>query len=161
MEYLGHVILRARVATNQYKIQAIRNWPIPSNLKQLRGFLGLLGYYRRFIKDYAKISDALTKLLKGGTDFSWNKEAEVAFITLKQAITSASILALPNYQLPFITETDASGSGIGVVLMQQGHHLAYISKVLAPRHQSLLAYSFLPSFLLLKNGTHILLVGNL
>lgn len=86
------------------------------------------------------MSHALTKLLKGGIEFSWNTKAEEAFITLKKALTSALVLALPNYELPFIIETDASGNGIGTVLMQQGHPLAYISKVLSPHHQSLLVY---------------------
>lgn len=92
----------------------------PTNLKQLRGFLGLSGYYRRFIHNYASIVGPLTALFKKDASH-WNDQAAVAFTSLKAAITSAPMFALPNCNRPFIIEADASSSGIGVVLSQDKH----------------------------------------
>ncbi|PNY16671.1 retrotransposon-related protein, partial [Trifolium pratense] len=139
IEYLGHIVTGQGVSMDKEKVQAVLNWPIPKNVKQLRGFLGLTGYYRRFIQSYAKIASPLTDLLKK-EEFRWNEQAEQAFQKLKVAMTSAPVLALPNFKLPFILETDASGVGIGAVLQQQGHPIAYFSKKLVPRNQKKSAY---------------------
>jgi len=117
----------------------MQNWPTPANVKQLRGFPGLIGYYRKFIKGYSLLSKLLADLLKKNA-FSWSDKAEQAFLKLKEAMTTAPVLALPNLQDQFVIETDASGSGIGAVLMQQGQPIAYVSKPLAPRHQGLSTY---------------------
>lgn len=109
------------------KIQAVLEWPTPTNIKQLRGFLELTGYYRRFIKGYAHISAPLTDLLRK-YNFKWNVEAEAALTQLKTAMTIAPVLAVPNFTQPFILETDASGIGVGDVLGQNGHPIAYFSK---------------------------------
>ena len=116
------------------KVAVVLDWPRPLNLKQPRGFLGLTGYYCRFIKGYASLASPLTDLLKKDS-FSWNTKAEEAFITLKEAITASPILALLDFSHPFTLETDASGSGIGAVLSQNAHPVAYFSKKLSPRLQ--------------------------
>ncbi|MCH80874.1 Ty3/gypsy retrotransposon protein, partial [Trifolium medium] len=139
IEYLGHMVTGHGVSMDKDKVQAVINWPTPKNVNQLRGFLGLTGYYRRFIKSYAKIASPLTDLLKKAA-YEWNDQAELAFQQLKTAITSAPVLALPNFHKPFILETDASGVGIGAVLHQEGHPIAYFSKKLVPRNQKKSAY---------------------
>lgn len=95
--YLGHVISDKGVATDESKIQTIRDWPTPTNLKELRGILGVTGYYRKFIKHYAILSQPLTQLLKKGFLFVLTSETEKAFQVLKQALISAPILALPDF----------------------------------------------------------------
>lgn len=139
VEYLGHFITVEGVSTDPRKIEAVQQWPTPTTLKQLRGFLGLAGYYRKFIRGYGLISRPLTDLLKKD-GFLWNAKAADAFAALKLALTSAPVLALPNYTLPFVVETDASGTSIGAVLMQDDHPIAFISKGLAPRHMALSVY---------------------
>lgn len=116
VEYLGHVISKEGVAMNTKKIQTVVDWPLPKNFTHLREFLGLAGYYRRFIRNFAKLSAPLTSLLKANNTFVWTDSSTVAFNLLKEALTSALVLALPNFDIPFVIETDASGSGIGVVL---------------------------------------------
>ncbi|GJX99564.1 ty3-gypsy retrotransposon protein [Tanacetum coccineum] len=100
----------------------MQKWPIPSTLKQLRGFLGLTGYYRRFIKDYASISQPLVALTKKDA-FKWNSSAELAYNKLKESMVKAPVLALPNFEQEFVVETDASDKGIGAVLCQNSHHI--------------------------------------
>lgn len=120
------------MATNPHKIQAIIDWPLPTGLKQLRGFLGLTGYYRRFIKGYGSICKPLTQLLKKDV-IGWNEEVTAAFNLLKRVMKSAPVLALPNFNRTFIVETDASMTRVGAVLMQEGHLIAFISKSLGPK----------------------------
>ena len=115
------------------KVQAIYEWPPPTNVTQLRGFLGLTGYYRRFIKAYAKIDAPLTELLKKD-GYLWTEETETTFLRLKEAMMTTPVLGLPNFQQPFILETDASGIGIGAMLHQNGHPNAYFSKQTCTTH---------------------------
>jgi len=139
IDYLGHSISSKGVHMDKIKVQAIVDWQQPKNVKQLRGFLGLTGYYRRFIRNYATIAAPLTNMLKKDA-FQWNDYATEAFQRLKQAITSQPVLALPNFNLPLKLETDASGSGIGAVLKQVNHPIAYFSKKLSPLMQQKSAY---------------------
>lgn len=117
----------------------MRDWPVPTTLKQLRGFLGLAGYYRRFIQGFGVICKPLTDLTKKDK-FKWHHTAQEAFLQLKEALTQSLVLALPDANKTFIVETDASGYGIGTVLMQEGHPIAFISKALSPRHAAMSVY---------------------
>jgi len=128
------------VSTDESKISTIVHWTTPTTLKELRGFLGITGYYRKFIRHYAVISQPLTALLKKGAMFIWTNLTETTFTTLKNALVTAPVLALPNFQLPFTIETDASDTGIGAVLSQQNHPIAFVSKSLGPRNKGLSVY---------------------
>ena len=139
VEYLGLVISAEGVSTDPDKIKAVQNWPQPQNVTQLRGFLGLTGYYRRFVKGYGVICKPLTNLLKKN-QFRWTTEATEAFQTLKKNMISLPVLALPNFSKKFIVKTDALGVGIGAVLLQGGHPLAFFSKALSVKHQAMSVY---------------------
>lgn len=134
IEYLGHTVSEKGVEMEKSKVEAILRWPSPTNIKQLRGFLGLSGYYRRFIHHYASIAHPLTELLKKDK-FQWDSKAQDAFQKLKDNITSAPVLKMPDFSNPFILETDASGVGIGAVLSQERHPIAYFSKKLTDAMQ--------------------------
>uniref|UniRef100_A0A8R7K3Q3 Reverse transcriptase domain-containing protein n=1 Tax=Triticum urartu TaxID=4572 RepID=A0A8R7K3Q3_TRIUA len=140
LEYLGHIISGAGVQTDPAKIAAVQNWPVPTNVKQVRGFLGLTGYYRKFIKNYGIISRTLSDLLKKDVIFQWTPTVEAAFQSLKTALAQAPVLALPDFKKTFMIETDASNNGIGAVLMQEGHPISYLSKALGPKAQALSTY---------------------
>ncbi|KAL4574559.1 hypothetical protein LXL04_021392 [Taraxacum kok-saghyz] len=137
--YLGIVIQQNCISVDHSKIAVIRDWPKPSNVRALRGFLGLAGYYRKFIKGYGIIAVPLTSMLRRN-NFEWNGESELAFVNLKEALSCSPVLALPYFTQQFIVECDASGSGIGAVLQQQGHPVAFFSRKLGDRHHKLPAY---------------------
>jgi hypothetical protein len=121
------------------KVQAIHDWPVPRSARAVRGFLGLAGYYRKFVHNFGAVAAPLTALLtKDG--FAWGDEAAAAFSALKTAVTSAPVLALPDFSKPFVVECDASSHGFGAVLIQEGHPIAYFSRPVAPRHRALAAY---------------------
>lgn len=140
INYLGHQISSAGVATGDEKIQAVRDWPRPDSVRKLREFLGLAGYYRKFVQNFGIISRPLTDMLKKGTLFIWTPTADTTFQELKKALVQASVLALPDFRKKFVVETDASATGVGAVLMQDSHPVAYLSKALRPHNMGLSVY---------------------
>jgi hypothetical protein len=128
------------VSTDPEKIVAIQSWLTPKNLKQLRSFLGLAGYYRKFVKSFEIICKPLIELVKKHTLFIWTDSHQQTFAALKEALVEAHVLALPDFTKQFQLEIDATDLGVGVVLMQQGHPLAFINKALGPRTKGLSTY---------------------
>ena len=115
VEYLGHYISGQGVQNDPKKIATILQWPLPKNQKDLKSFLGLTSYHKRFIKGHAHICRPLTDLLKQN-GFSWHEKADAAFHALKEAMTTTPVMAIPNYTLPFEVETVAFSTSIGAVL---------------------------------------------
>ncbi|XP_039855366.1 uncharacterized protein LOC120713480 [Panicum virgatum] len=139
IQYLGHIISADGVAMDPAKVQAVHDWPQPRSARAMRGFLGLAGYYRRFVRDYGAIAAPLTALLRK-EGFHWSAEATAAFEALKMAVTSAPMMRLPDFDQQFVVECDASTHGFGAVLVQDKHPIAFFSRPVAPRHRSLAAY---------------------
>ncbi|XP_057870539.1 uncharacterized mitochondrial protein AtMg00860-like [Cryptomeria japonica] len=118
--YLGHVISVDGVKVHEEKIQAIRDWPCPRNITELRGFLYLCAYYGRFVRGFSQLAAPLTYLTKRGA-FRWIEQAQGVFDRLKEVMSTCLVLALPNFSQPFVLECDASDVSIGVALMQNKH----------------------------------------
>jgi hypothetical protein len=137
--YLGHVISEGGVAMDADKVAAVASWPLPRSARGLRGFLGLTGYYRKFIKDFSLITAPLTRLLWRDA-FAWDDDAQAAFNALKHALTTRLVLQMPDFSKLFVVDCDASGAGFGAVLHQGTGPLAYFSKSFAARHLKLAAY---------------------
>ncbi|KAD7477187.1 hypothetical protein E3N88_00323 [Mikania micrantha] len=139
VSFLGHIVSREGVQVDQDKISAVESWPVPTNVKEVQGFLGLTGYYRRFVRHYGLIARPLTCLTKKD-GFHWNDEAQAAFLKLKQALILAPVLRLPNFSSPFVVESDASSEGVGAILIQDDHPIAYFSKALSFNNRLKSAY---------------------
>ena len=119
VSFLGHVISSQGIGTDPEKIKAVVDWPVPTSVAEVRAFLGLAGYYRRFVRDFAKIASPLHALTNKNCKFHWSKEAEKSFNELKIALTTPPVLAMPNDSGEFILDTDASDQAIGAVLSQR------------------------------------------
>jgi hypothetical protein len=125
--FLGHMISSEGIVVDPSKVRDILDWEPPKSIQQVRSFLGLPGYYRRFIPNFSKISKPITELLKKGTKYVWSKECDEAFQTLKKLLTTSPVLAQPDIAKLFDVYCDASGTGLGCVLMQEGRVISYSS----------------------------------
>ena len=135
VEYLGHVVSQGGVAADPKKVEAVQAYPVPTNWKSIRSFLGLASYYRRFIPNSSSVARPLHILTQKNVQFNWTMECQKAFDTLKKLLTQAPLLAYPDFTQPFMLETDASVEGLGAVLAQQKpdlsvHPIAYASRTL-------------------------------
>lgn len=139
VEYLGHILSAQGLAVDPVKIKAIQQWPPPRSVREVRSFLGLAGYYRRFIHHYAAIAGPLSDLLRKDA-FIWTDIEQHAFDSLKHKLGSTPVLTLPDFSQEFHVETDASGHGIGAILSQRGHPIAYFSQKITPRMQKASTY---------------------
>ena len=120
VRFLGHVVSVQGVSTDPEKIRAIVDWPTPTCVKDVRSFLGMVGCYRRFIRDFSTVARPMNQLLEKDVPFAWNEDVDRSFQVLKKALSSAPILSFPDFSLPFLVDTDASNSGLGAVLSQVG-----------------------------------------
>jgi len=118
ISFLGHIVSKDGISTDPSKIQLIKDWPVPRNIKELRGYLGLTGYYRKFIHNYSQIVTPLNQLLKKNRPFEWDEQCQASFDDLKEKMQRPPVLTLPNYTDTFVLDTDASGDCIGAVLSQ-------------------------------------------
>ena len=128
--FLGFVVNKNGVHLDPKKIKAIQEWPTPQNVGDVRSFHGLASFYRRFVPNFSSLASPLHELVKKYTPFCWTEKHEQAFKRLKGQLTNAPILHLPNFAKTFELQCDASGVGIGVVLLQGGHPIAYFSEKL-------------------------------
>jgi len=119
LRYLGHIIDREGIRTDPEKISAVANWPDPRTVKQIRQFIGMASWYRRFIANFSTITAPLTNLTKKNARWVWGPDQNEAFLTIKEKLTSAPVLACPDFARRFYLQTDASTSGLGTVLTQQ------------------------------------------
>ena len=166
--YLGHIVSSEGVSTDKEKTEAIRTWPRPNSVREVRGFLGLASYYRRFVEGFANIARPLHQLTEKGRQFEWSPECQEAFDELKKRLTSTPILAYPDVNGTFILDTDASNDGIGGVLSQvqdgQERVIAYGSRVLSKpernycvtRKELLAVVHYLKYFRQYLYGRHVL-----
>jgi hypothetical protein len=129
VEYLGHIVSHEGVKVDPNKIKDMMDWTIPKTLKNIIGFLGLIGYYCKFVRNYGRITTPLMTLTKKDA-FSWTPEATKYFEQLKGVMCKAPILTTPDFTKTFIVQCDASTNGIGAVLMQEGRPLAFESQPL-------------------------------
>ena len=139
--YLGHIISSEGIAPNPDKVRAVREFQIPTNARAVREFLGIAGYYRRFVPNFAKVAGPLHALTRQQVPFVWTPKCQEAFEKLKELLVSPPVLAYPCFAKPFVLHTDASGLGLGAVLEQeqddgQLHPVAYASRTLSKHERN-------------------------
>ena len=136
VEYLGHVISSSGLKPNHKLTAAVCDFPTPRNVKEVRRFLGLTSYYRKFIPGFARVAEPLHRLTRKDVEFSWTTDCQISFDTLKKKLTEAPLLAYPSFDRDFVLETDASIHGLGAILSQvqddhKSHPIAYASRALS------------------------------
>eukprot|EP00253_Pinus_taeda_P020615 PITA_20615 len=136
IHYLGHIISGEGIAVDPVKIEAIMEWPAPTNVHEIRSFMGMARYYRRFVEGFSKIASPITELQRKNKKFIWTEKCEEAFQRLKVLLTIAPILKVPDMEQEFLVCTDASKEGLGCVLMQEGRVIAYASRKLRTHEEN-------------------------
>ena len=141
VEYLGHIITPKGLKTNSRLVEAVQEFRTPKSVQQVRQFLGLSSFYRRFIPSFAKIAQPLHALTRKRVEFVWDGSCQTAFTALKQKLTEAPVLAYPSFEHPLCLETDASILGLGAILSQEqedgkSHPVAYASRSLSPQERN-------------------------
>ena len=126
--FLGHIVSARGIEVDPVKVEAVSNWKTPTNVNEVRSFLGLAGYYRRFIEGFSKIAVPLTQLTRKGVKFEWSGKCESSFQELKKRLVTAPVLTIPDESEGFVIYSDASKQGLGCVLMQHNKVVAYASR---------------------------------
>jgi len=132
VKFLGHTISDQGISVDPSKVQEVMDWKPPTSVHQIRSFLGLAGYYRRFIPDFSRIAKPMTELLKKGVKYIWDAKCDEAFHTLRAHLTTTLVLAQLDNSKPYDVYCDASGTGLGCVLMQENRVIPYASRALQP-----------------------------
>ncbi|MCO5564460.1 hypothetical protein L7F22_018121 [Adiantum nelumboides] len=140
IQYLGHIISKNGIRMDPAKLEVIKDWPNPRNLHEIRSFIGMCAYYRRFIEKFSLIAGPLHDLTKKNVKYVWTEKRQQAFDTLKQKLISQPVLALPDLSKAFEVQCDACGDCLGAVLLQEGHAIAYESRRLSSDEQILGIY---------------------
>ncbi|KAL0549383.1 hypothetical protein IC582_013865 [Cucumis melo] len=136
VSFLGHVVSSEGLSVDPAKIEAVTNWPRPSTVSEIHSFLGLAGYYRRFVEDFSRIASPLTQLTRKRTPFVWSPACESSFQELKQKLVTAPVLIVLDGSGSFVIYSDASKKGLGCVMMQQGKVVSYASSQLKSHEQN-------------------------
>ncbi|GKV02736.1 hypothetical protein SLEP1_g15133 [Rubroshorea leprosula] len=134
--FLGHVVTKDGISVDPQKIEVVVDWKRPNSVAEILSFLGLAGYYRRFVGDFSRIALPMTHLIKKDTKFEWTPECEKSFLTLKEKLVTTPVLALPINGERFTIYSDASKKGLGCVLMQKDRVIAYTSRQLKPYEEN-------------------------
>jgi hypothetical protein len=124
--FLGHIISNEGISVDPAKVKEIMEWRVPTTVTKIRTFLGLAGYYRRFIEGFSKIAKPMTSLLEKGREFKWNEKYQDNLDQLKKRLMSPPVLVMPDLQKGFNIYCDACGQGLGCVRMQEGHVITYV-----------------------------------
>ena len=136
MSFLGHIVSKEGIQVDPKKVKVIIEWKPPRNVTELRSFLGLAGYYRRFVKGFSMTAVPMTRLLQKNIKFEWSEKCQVSFDKLKAFLTEALVLTQPTYGKEYMIFSDASLNKIGCVLMQEGKVVAYAPRQLKPHEKN-------------------------